>query len=356
MISREELSEIIKSSASKVEQRASEGIHSEETFKLLHANLVSYSQRKTHVPFALVISEDDVSTLSIGDIADRLANLLDTVLLTHNYIVISSQIASIESRQDDISDSNEARRLFTEMSKHGLCVFFVGDRRIIYFVQGNDFGDGVFCTEKAIKAYLQKREISQIEEVIDEYRGRLKEQATYCKFFVYKTTLKRLFPPSQIPKRKNLLKNKPENTFRNDLLMFLKANIMGTFVFAKELLLESGNRLDIWTYDQNGNYIIIEVKWIGQSISQNEKKVGHTIGPKYIKEEAVPQVLGYIKEARDLKFGVRSGYLVVFDARVNRDGDSLDVIDLTYVQKDLHPYVHLFRKIPDLEVDNIIPN
>jgi hypothetical protein len=53
---------------------------------------------------------------------------------------------------------------------------------------------------------------------------------------------------------------------------------------------------------------------------------------------------------------VKAGYLVVYDARSSKDGDSLDTTDYTYVEADLHKFIPLFHKFPDLAVDNIQPN
>jgi hypothetical protein len=287
----------------------------------------------------------------------KITQLLDTTLRSYNHVVIDKDCAATDGLNLKFEDSNRARRIYAEMSKHGLCVFFLSEVGMMFFVDGNDFGDAIFCTESDIKTYIKKKDISEIEQVIEEYRAKLREQSTYSKFFVYKTTLKHIYPPSKREQGKNLLRNKPENTFRNDLLTFLKSNIKGSFVFAKEFILESLNRFDIWTYDENGNWIIIEVKWIGQSIHPGDRKEGVSFGPEHIKKKAVPQVLGYIQEAiLELKYGVKAGYLVVYDARSSKDGDSLDTTDYTYVEADLHKFIPLFHKFPDLAVDNIQPN
>ncbi|MCL5066807.1 MAG: hypothetical protein M1368_00445 [Thaumarchaeota archaeon] len=305
----------------------------------------------------MVISTKNVEMLPADGVSDQLTALLDTILETHDHLVINSDLTLSDKDNKRFDDSNHARRIYTEMSRDGFCIFYVTTAGMMFFVDGNDFGDLIFCSARDMQRYNEKKDLSQLAEVIDEYRNKLRDQTRYSKFFVTKGTLERIFPPSQFERRKNLLKNKPENHLRNDLVDFLKSNIQGAFQFAREFLLDSAKRLDIWTNDGNGNWIIIEVKWIGESINPKDRKIGRRFSPQDIKDKAVPQVLGYIKEAReDGKYYVKAGYLVVYDARKDKNGDSLDTTDLTYVRADLHPYTSLFHKFPDLAVDNIQPS
>src|SRR5690606_21096099 len=112
---------------------------------------------------------------------------------------------------------------------------------------------------------------------------------------------------------KHLLRNKPENTFRDDLREFLKFNLRVTQV--KEFLLENMKRLDIYLYDEFGEIYLIEVKWVGQSIHPQGKKVGISFDGRDINPKAFFQVLDYLEELDNKGQNIVRAYLVVFDAR-----------------------------------------
>lgn len=355
-----EFVKLIQAKTDEVMQRTASGVRATITFKALHAILTSYQERrpdKNNV-YVLMISNTNLSALQIDTLSDEIANMLDRALHTCNHIEIDSKVSIIQAASKSFSDSSKARLTYTEMSRSdGMSIFFFNEDGITTFVEGYDDGRTIFFEEAERKAYRKKKDISEIEDVIVDYRSKLKEQNTYRKFFVPKVTLIRLFGKKSYNANKHLLINSPEDAFRDDLLAFLSEKIRATFNFGREFLLESENRLDIWTEDEKGKFYFIEVKWIGESINKNDNEAGTSYSSNYIRKHAVRQVLGYINELiRDWKKTVKVGYLAVFDARKVRDGDSLSDISQATFEYDLAPFRAYFHKIPDFIVDNIHPN
>ena len=150
------------------------------------------------------------------------------------------------------------------------------------------------------------------------------------------------------------MRNRPEKTFRDDLKTFLNDRIAGTFNVSKEVELDSQNRLDVNITDGNGNYYFFEIKWVGTSINQEDTgESGTNYTEKDIKD-GVSQTLEYIQEliTKEEKT-VKLGYLMIFDARVNKVPMALK--PLNYIKDGLSDYTRMFEIVQDLALDNKTP-
>src|SRR5690606_14624208 len=132
---------------------------------------------------------------------------------------------------------------------------------------------------------------------------------------------------------KHILRNRPEDTFRDDLRLFLTYHIKISQV--KEFLLENMRRLDIYLYDEYGEIYLIEVKWVGHSIHQEGKKFGTMFDSKDITPKAFFQSLEYLEELDKKGENIVRAYLVVFDARkenLDDTGKNFDKSSLSAIQ------------------------
>lgn len=252
------------------------------------------------------------------------------------------------------------------MSMDGVVVFMVSPEGIInYFVNGRDGGDSIFYESSALHSFNSKKPISELPRVLEDYRKHLKLRDTYSKFFVEKSHLKSLradlgseLSDEQFVKaNKQLLRNTPEDCFRDDLRMFLKEKLKVFFV-QKEVMLESLKRLDIAMIDEDGEGLyFIEIKWVGTSIHKLGKRIGTTYSAKpRIVPEAFIQSAAYITELLAEEKDFKLGYLAVFDAREEELPDTGTDMTIDQIpEKDRASY-YRHIKLADFRVINEHPN
>lgn len=349
-------------------QRTSDGVQETPQFKRLHSLLSECRRKNREVDFKLVIiSKADLSKLS-NDADIRVKELFkNPKFLTNRTVYVDSELAIFSSNNDHFPEgNNEARRFFASLSetKDALVVFHIAPDAIVnYFIDGKDFGDGVFYTLAAQSDYEQLKPIGCLKEVLDEYRIKLKHQDTYLKFFVTKAGLCALHTLSQstetqeafIDSHKHLLHNKPEFLFHEDMRNYIKQHMR--VVVYREVVLENLDKLDIELIDERGEDLyFIEVKWVGESISQDGSKFGteYDAHPR-IRPDAVKQVVGYIEELLNEGKNIKVGYLAVFDARKEDLPDTGEGSTETDVPEEVRKYYPRFVKLKDFRVKNINP-
>lgn len=95
----------------------------------------------------------------------------------------------------------------------------------------------------------------------------------------------------------HLLNNKPEDRLRENLRHFLNMRLKATLL-TKEYILANFNRLDIFILDESGTELyLIEVKWVGECISAEGKKISKTsFDETDINPKAVIQSVKYLKQ------------------------------------------------------------
>lgn len=347
-------------------QRTNDGVQETFQFRRLLSLLVEARRRNEEKDSRhIIISKQDLSNLCENADEKVYELFRSPVFLTNRTIYIDNNIEIKNSSNDPFpSGNNEARRYFTTLSEGEDIGFLVFPNATLnFFINGKDFGDGIFYSDDARKGYEELKTIEHLEEVLDEYRITLEHQNTYMKFFVPKTgimALRQLLSPDSDEKvflreNKHLLNNKPEERFREDIRNYIKSHMK--VVVAREVTLEDLDRLDIELYDEVGkDMYFLEIKWVGKSINAD----GNNYGTEYkasprIKPDAVRQVVGYIDELLKENQNVKIGYLAVFDARVEDLPDTGYGVDESTVQEELRGRFPRFKKLKDFRVKNINP-
>ena len=79
-------------------------------------------------------------------------------------VCVDNTLRVLTCNNDPIPANNdEARRLLTKMSDDGMVVFHIApDASLHYFVDGNDYGDGVFYSNEARKNYEHELGIRRV--------------------------------------------------------------------------------------------------------------------------------------------------------------------------------------------------
>ena len=344
------------------------GLEATDNFKLMRSLIMAMSDKYSNNSFKyIVISEQDLQDLTHN--ADNAIGLLfkDPLFIQNCHIIIDSNLEIKDVYNEQYNDNNETRRIFTEMSKkEKVVIFVVSPENIIhYFVNGRDGGDSIFYGNYTLRSYNRRKPISELQSVLEEYKKHLKLRDTYSKFFVEKSHLKSLridlksglSEEQFIEANKQLLRNTPEDCFRDDLRMFLKDKLKIFFV-QKEVMLENLKRLDIAMIDEDGKGLyFIEIKWVGTSVHHLGKKIGTTYSAKpRIVPEAFKQSTEYITELLNEEKDFKLGYLAVFDARSEDLPDTGEGMTIDQIPEEHRSVFHRLLKLKDFRVINEHPN
>lgn len=334
-------------------REATSGLFSSDYFQQLLATLRSFYETHRPMPaFSILISGQNLQELDINLVNTNLNGAIAERLQTNNLIQVNKCFAVEACSSIQLNETSEARAVYRKLSQNNCCLIYVSEEGIHHFFNGIESGKNYFLTDHDYKSYFKKKDINEIDSVLEEYKAQLKLVETYSKFFVTKTTLMRLFGASDYESNKNLLRNRPEHLFRDDFKAFLSARVKGTFNFNKELHLESEKRLDINTEDRDGNYYFFEIKWLGTSIHPDDNKIGQQYHDDDLKK-GVNQTLEYIKELKETRKMVKFGCLTVFDARKEKTAIMLEPYE--YVKEPLKPELIHFKTKTDFHVSNERP-
>jgi hypothetical protein len=357
--------QFLKQKESQIHIRTDNGIQDTDNFKNLHRSLVSYQTERPIGDFtAIVITKNEIENL-IKDFSDKLFEKLDSEIgVINNHLLFDRNLDISSYERKELKDNNEARKFYLELSKE-TCVFLISPKSVHYFVDGNDIGESIFFTSDAAKSYNELKDITKIIEIFEDYRQHLTHRNNYSKFFVSKSSKSSLCKNIKgtvnteiynafYDEHKQLLENKPEDIFREDLRMFLTKNLKAT-VLGKEYILDNFKRLDIYINDDFGELYLIEVKWVGISIHSKGQSIGTSYDANSINPAAVIQSVNYIKQLNDEKKNIKLGYLAVFDARYNDLPDTVDNFDENNLDESLEKFYPRFKKIPDFRVINYHP-
>lgn len=359
--------DLLKRNQYAIVEAALNGLESTDKFKLMLSLIKAMCDKYQNNGFIyIVISEEDLQNLT-NDADNAIEQLfINPSFIQHRHVVIDSNFNIKDVNDECLNNNNETRRLFTEMSKGGVIVFMLSPEGIInYFVNGRDGGDSIFYESSTLHSFIRKQPISELQNVLEEYRKRLKIRGVYSKFFVEKSHLKslrtdigsELSEDQFIEANKQLLRNSPEDCFRDDLRMFLKEKLKVFFV-QKEFMLESLKRLDIAMIDEDGEGLyFIEVKWVGTSVHHLGKKIGTTYNAKPdIVPNAFKQSVAYITELLAEEKDFKLGYLAVFDARDEELPDTGKGMSIDQIPEEHRPAYYRHIKLDDFRVVNEHPN
>ncbi|MBX2969944.1 MAG: hypothetical protein KF803_11285 [Cyclobacteriaceae bacterium] len=314
--------------------------------KLVHLREKSLSSN-----FVIIITDDDLKNLR-PDVADKGLEQLLHRLKFKNTFVVKNDLCIHSEEHKLYTDSVAARLDCKAKSINNKWVFLLS--KAGWGIWNNQIEDSntTFLADSDIKLYEKKRDISDIEEVMKEYQEHLKHHKNVIAFFVDKFSVQRLNHGKR-KHIKNILKNKPENDLRNNLLDFLASKIDRGFNMSKENELDSERRMDINTEDNDGNYYFFEVKWLGRCVNHDGTKINSGFGESSIKQ-GYNQAMKYIQELMASNKTVKMGGLIIFDAREKKKDFSKYFND-RYLDPGLMKFKPLFAKWDQLHIDNVTP-
>ena len=363
----QEFKALLQTKQKDIQQRTCDGVQETAQFQTLRTLLSGCRRKYEETDYRLVIiSKSELQ--SLAELANEFVDQLfkEPIFLTNRIVKVNSKLEIIDFNNDLFpEENNEARRYFTSISKDSdlICFLIDPDSTINYFIDGNEYGDGIFYTSSSRKAYEGLKTIDKLEEVLKDYRKTLGNQDTYIKFFIPKSqimALKKikgddgLSNKEYINDNKHLLRNKPEECFREDIRNYIKRHMK--VVIYRELMMENLDRLDIELLDETGRDLyFLEIKWVGQSINANGDDYGTKYTTSRINPDAVVQVLGYINQLLEEKQNIKLGYLLVFDARKDNLPDTGVEIKTEIIPDILKKHLHRYKKIDDFRVVNINP-
>lgn len=355
---------LIKKQESLIIDKTTDNIQESDGFKILLAGLKSMVKTNAfNGAKIIIINETEVINLRLSDIIDFNTLFSDKNFAYNQLIYIDKKLNIINSERKELpTNSSDARKMYSSISKKGEVVFLLLKDKINYFIKGEEKAESPFFSLADVNKYDEKKSINQIDDVFLEYQEAIRERKHYCKFFIELSHLKSLHVDLEskdilkdfIIQNKHVLRNKPEDTFRDDLRSFL--NIKLKIAQVKEFLLENMRRLDIYLYDEFGEIYLIEVKWVGNSVHASGKSFGTSYNSKDINPNAFYQTLDYLEELGNKGENIVRAFLVVFDARkddLEDTGNNFDTTKLTEVQSKNY---RKFEKIKDLRVINSHPS
>jgi hypothetical protein len=332
----EDVSKIVKASKDTTENN--------RNYQLLYKRFLKrlWEEQPNHqVMFCLAISPEDVDALKFENLEDKLKIVVSS-LGEANYLKIDNEGNIVETKYIE-GDTSEVKKLLSELSARDY-LFFFGEQDITKFINGAAVDENnIFYSRSDRMKYREKKDISKINEVMDNYaRQHVTKQVNYMVFFADSPTLCRIDPNL---KQRNILRNKPEHYMRDQLCDYLTDNMKYTFTTEPELG-QSKRELDIY-FDVSGELYFIEVKWLGASINDS----GNGLSTSYTDARArdgVTQTLEYIEELMNTsEKSLRHGYLAIFDARDNKS--NIDFQEYRFVGKELEtylPYFSVLKVIP----------
>lgn len=356
--------DLLKSKQYLIISKTSNEILENDGYKKLFGNLKTIITNNAYSGSKIVVIRESLVAKFNIDSPDKINTFFSSHEFTYNHIIeIDENFNIIKAEREKLpTNTNEARKYFLEISKTDFVVFHLIETFINVFINGEEFSESIFLSKEDKETYIEKKDISKINEVFEEYQVRLTERHCYCKFFIPKSQILTLCPTCDTPSKKHefvarfshILNNKPEDKFRDDLRVFLKEKLKVTLV--KEYLLENLRRLDIYLFDEYGEIYLVEVKWVGVSINPEGKKVSTQFKSKDINPAAIVQSLDYLEQLDKEKQNIVRAYLVVFDARKNDENDTGE----GFTDKILNPtqkiHYRKFEKIKDFRVKNTHPS
>jgi hypothetical protein len=356
---------LLRTKKQEIIDKTSDYIYESEGYKIVFAGLKSMLKNNDFHGSKLITFEEGallkVGINTIGNFDD----LFKTDSFTFNQKILVDETLKIVSaeRLRLPEDSNIARDTFTEESeKTGIVIFLLIKGKVNSFVKGKVRSESLFFSLSDVNRYNEKKEINQISDVLKDYQESLKDKKTYCKFFIGLSHIKSLHIDLKAPddinefikKYKHLLRNKPEDTFRDDLREYLQRNVRISQI--KEYLLENLKRLDIYLFDDFGEVYLIEVKWVGNSVHHLGKKLGTSYNEKDINPAAFKQTLAYLDDLAKKGQNIVRAFLVVFDARKDDQTDTGQGINTTLFNDIEKRQYSKFQKMSDLRVVNFHPS
>lgn len=295
--------------------------------------------------FCIYISSDNFQKIDFAQLAINIDMINDSVA-ENNFLRIDSLGIVVEKCYKDLNTEKMQDEL-CQISKENLA-FFIGEDGVTFYANGVqvNYANIFYSRQDRIK-YLEKKDISKIEDVIREYtRSYVSQQVFYMSFMADKSTLLRMENGTKYINR-NILRNKPEHYMRDQLRQYLNEHMQYTFTIEPELG-QTKRELDIY-FDVKGELYFIEIKWLGACINDDGTGLSSTTYGEPRAKEGVVQCLEYIEElVNTSEASLRCGYLAIFDARDLKT--EIDFGDYSFVKPELKDFLQLFKLLPIIEI------
>lgn len=297
--------------------------------KILHSKFLNefWNERPNKLlTYVIFFQEEIIPELDFYSIKAHLYNEVTEALKTHKIIEVDNGFNVKLKSAEAIN-----KELVIALSGKRNVAFFFGEEGIEIAVRGKLIDNiNFFYNESDRLQFLKKYHISNLQECLKDYEVFIKEPGINEAFFASNMLVARI-KPENTPK--NTLNNKPENILRNNLLTYLNRNTQ--HLFSKENELNNRRELDLYT-EVEGKVYLIEVKWLGQAVNDDETGFTHNV-TDYAARNGVTQTLEYIKQLfEEMNFNLHCGYLCVFDAREEKN--PINYQDFDFVTTDLMPY------------------
>lgn len=297
--------------------------------KILHGKYLTdfWKERPNkQLTYAFIFEETQIAELHFDNIKNNLGIAITETLKTHRVIRVDNSFTVLESFELEITHDF----LIGESNKKNVVLFF-GEEGIDVVVRGKIFPRiNIFYDEADRIQFLKKHHISNLQTCLKEYEIYIKEPGINEAFFASKNLIVKIKP---VNPPNNTLHNKPEKILRDNLISYLNRNTQHTF--SKENELNNQRELDLYT-EVEGKKYLIEVKWLGQSVNDNETDLTQKITDVSARE-GVTQTLEYIKHLfEEMNYNIHCGYLCVFDAREVKN--PVNYQGFGFVTADLSPY------------------
>ena len=345
------------------------GIVVTESFKNLRTQFVSgIEELGINSGKIVLIKEKDIEKLS-GDLTVLIENFFRSQAMAQFKLVeLNENLEIIKAENIQLPDkSDDARKVMEGMATDGYVVFYLSKAKLVpFFINGKQYGEGLFYSDEDLRRYEERKPLEEINSVFEEYRVHLSQRDTYEKFFVTKSHVKLIFRSLKNPqeseksflnRNQQLLRNKPEDIFREDMRLFLQRKLKDV-TLQKEVYLRNERRLDIAIFNYTGTELsFVEVKWVGMSINANNENKLTIYDENHICPDALNQTLDYVRELSGSKeYGnVKLGYLAVFDARIEQKRDTGTEMSESKASEENRRYFNQFVKLNDFRVVNLIP-
>lgn len=300
--------------------------------------------------FCIYIDANLLELLDFEKINDNLKKIYDKIKIS-NYIEINN-LGEVEKCENKSLGGKETKEYLSELSKTHF-VFFFGEHGITRYINKCACDDSnIFYTTADRLRYLEKKDISQIEQVMKDYAAQcLTQQKDYMVFFADNATLRQINAEDRDFVKRYILKNRPEHYMRDHLRDYLSQHMKYTFNIEVELG-QSKKELDIY-FEVDGELYLIEIKWLGISINDS----GTGISTTYTESRArdgVKQTLEYIEELTNTaEVSLRCGFLVIYDAREEKS--HIDFGDYNFIDSRLKTYLQSFAVLPILPINKKHP-
>lgn len=358
------LREFISRNAKAIQRTTENAWLDNPNYKRLFNILVSARQQyKEGAAFKVVAISSD-SLMELHEDLDEGALFTSWQFIDNTFIVVNNKLEIVDVASDKLlSDNEQARQQLIGLSKNKLIVYQITPEGTINsFIDGEVYPESLFYSSDMYAKYRALRPIEDLELVIEDYRKTLSDRYKCSRFFIPKASLNSLriamksseLEGDFIRRNKQLLINRPEERFRQDLYEYLKDHIDA--LIEKETSLDNEDRLDVYVLNKIESWLyLIEIKWLGKAISPEGNKIGTIFGESHVVPAAYNQTVSYIRQLTSEHRDVRRGYLAVFDARDGVNRETNEGMKDEMWQKENLPFVYKFSKIKDFKVTNEHP-